>query len=42
MAGIRMLAIFNALILDLVDDDGYQLTESIDDGIFLLMNDELI
>ena len=37
-----MLAIFNALILDLVDDDGYQLTESIDDGIFLLMNDELI
>ena len=37
MAGIRRLAIFNAL-LDLVDDDGYQLTESIDDGIFLLMS----
>ena len=37
MSGIRRLAIFNAL-LDLVDDDGYQLTESIDDGIFLLMS----
>ena len=37
MAGIRRLAIFNALV-DLVDDDGYQLAESIDDGIFLLMS----
>ena len=39
MTGIRRLAIFNAL-LDLVDDDGYQLTESIDDddGIFNLPN----
>ena len=33
MAGIQRLAIFNAL-LDLVDHDGYQLAESIDDGIF--------
>lgn len=37
MAGIRRLAIFNAL-LDFVDDDGYQLTEAIDDSIFLLMS----
>ena len=37
MAGIRRLPIFNAL-LDLVDGEGYQLTESIDDGIFLLMS----
>ena len=37
MAGIQRLTIFNAL-LDLVEDDGYQLTESINDGIFLLMS----
>ena len=37
MTGIQRLAIFNAL-LDLVDNNGYQLTESIDDSIFLLMS----
>ena len=41
MAGIRRLAIFNAL-LDLIDDDGYQLTESRDRSFFMRMGGGLV